>query len=62
MSESDNDTIREQILRYFYDRNSNATSERGKKGSQVKISDVKKDLKALYGLTQQQVMSNLSDR
>jgi hypothetical protein len=55
-----NDEIRRQILRYFYDRNASATSRTGKKGSAVKISDVKRDLKELHGLTQQQVMSNLT--
>jgi hypothetical protein len=47
-------------LRYFYDRNKNATSGRGKKGSSVKISDVKRELKASHGLTQQEVQSNLT--
>jgi hypothetical protein len=55
-----NDAIRHQILRYFYDRNAQATSRFGKKGSAVKISDVKRELKAQAGLTQQQVMSNLT--
>jgi subtilisin family serine protease len=55
-----NDEIRAQILRYFYDRNAGATSRQGKKGSAVKISGVKKELKSLHGLTQQQVMSNLT--
>jgi hypothetical protein len=36
--------IRSIILQYFYDRNKKATSARGKKGSAVKISDVKKEL------------------
>ena len=40
-----NDEIRRQILRYFYDRNANATSRMGKKGSAVKISDVRRELK-----------------
>jgi hypothetical protein len=52
--------IRHIMLRYFYDRNKNATSARGKKGSAVKISDVKKELKTSYGLTQQEVQSNLT--
>ena len=60
MSPNPNDEIREKMLRYFYDRNANATSERGKRGSQVRISDVKSELKDLHGLTRQQVMSNLS--
>ena len=55
-----NDATRSAILRYFYDRNKNATSGRGKRGSAVKISDVKKELKAGHGLTQQQVISNLN--
>src|SRR5487761_2209013 len=52
--------IRRIMLQYFYDRNKNATSARGKKGSAVKISDVKKELKAANGLTQQEVQSNLT--
>ncbi len=55
-----NDAIRNQILRYFYDRNASATSRFGKKGSAVKISDAKRELKDQHGLTQQQVMSNLT--
>lgn len=55
-----NNDIRHIMLQYFYDRNSNATSARGKKGSAVKISDVKKELKAANGLTPQQVQSNLT--
>ena len=54
------DQVRDFILHYFYDRNKNATSFMGKKGSAVKISDVKRDLKALHGLTQQEVHSNLT--
>ncbi len=55
-----NDTVRKQILQYFYDRDSGATSQRGKKGSAMKISDVKRELKAGYGLRQQTVISNLT--
>jgi hypothetical protein len=55
-----NDETRRQILQYFYNRNDSATSRTGKKGSAVKISDVKRELKALHGLSQQQVMSNLT--
>lgn len=55
-----NNEIRRIMLQYFYDRNKNATSARGKKGSAVKISDVKKELKATNGLTQQEVQSNLT--
>lgn len=59
-SENPNDPIRRQILEYFYERNNHATSRHGKKGSAVRISDVKRELKALHGLTQQQVMANLT--
>lgn len=55
-----NNEIRGIMLPYFYDRNKNATSARGKKGSAVKISDVKKELKASHGLSQQEVQSNLT--
>lgn len=60
MTDNPNDTIRNKILRYFYDRNASATSRFGKKGSAVKISDVKRELKELHGLAQTQVMSNLT--
>jgi hypothetical protein len=49
-----NDEIRSRILQYFYDRNATATSRFGKRGSAIKISDVKRELKGLHGLTQQQ--------
>ena len=55
-----NDEIRDRILRYFYDRNQVATSRFGKKGSAVKISDAKKELKAAHQLKQSEVMSNLT--
>jgi hypothetical protein len=55
-----NTEIRQILLQYFYDRNGNATSARGKKGSAVKISDVKRELKAKHDLTQQEVQSNLT--
>jgi hypothetical protein len=55
-----NNDIRTLMLQYFYDRNRNATSSRGKKGSSVKISDVKRELKASHALTQQEVQSNLT--
>ena len=55
-----NNEIRTVILRYFYERNRNATSSRGKKGSSVKISDVKRELKASHGLSQQEVQGNLT--
>jgi hypothetical protein len=55
-----NNEVRNLMLQYFYDRNRNATSARGKKGSAVKISDVKKELKDAHALTQQEVQSNLT--
>ncbi len=55
-----NNEIRRIMLQYFYDRNKNATSARGKKGSAVKISDVKRELKASHALQQQEVQSNLT--
>jgi hypothetical protein len=55
-----NNEIRGLMLQYFYDRNKTATSARGKKGSAVKISDVKRELKAAHDLTQQEVQSNLT--
>lgn len=48
------------MLRYFYDRNANATSCRGKKGSAAKISTIKAELKAQDQLTRQHVQSNLT--
>jgi len=55
-----NNDIRRIMLQYFYERNTKATSARGKRGAAVKISDVKKDLKTSHGLTQQEVQSNLT--
>jgi hypothetical protein len=55
-----NNEIRQIMLQYFYNRNKNATSSMGKKGSAVKISDIKAELKAQHGLTQQEVQSNLT--
>jgi len=55
-----NDQIRQQLLQCFYDRNRNATSRMGKKGSAVRISDARRELKERYGLKQQQVMANLT--
>jgi hypothetical protein len=52
--------IRALMLRYFYQRNKAATSATGKRGSAVKIRDVKAELKSQHGLTQQQVQSNLT--
>ena len=55
-----NDQIRKQILKYFYERNARASSRFGKRGSAVKISDAKRELKERFGLSQTQVMSNLT--
>ncbi len=60
MHSNPNDKMREQILKYFYDRNTSATSRFGKKGAAAKISDVKRELKGKVGLTQSQVVSNLT--
>ena len=55
-----NNQIRRLMLLYFYNRNKNATSSMGKRGSAVKIRDVKAELRAQHGLTQQEVQSNLA--
>jgi peptidoglycan hydrolase-like protein with peptidoglycan-binding domain len=56
-----NDEVRQIMLRYFYDRNKNATSRRGKTtGAAAQISVIRKDLKASHGLSIQQVQSNLT--
>jgi hypothetical protein len=55
-----NTEVRDILLRYFYDRNNSATSARGKRGFAVKISDVRKDLKASQGLSQQEVVGNIN--
>ena len=53
------DKTRSDMLRYFYDRRSRATSESGKKGLCVKISDIKRELKAMFNLSQAEVVANL---
>jgi len=55
-----NNDIRRLMLQYFYERNTAATSTFGKRGSAVKISDVKKELKEKHDLTQQEVQRNLT--
>ena len=60
MIRNPNDSIRERMLHYFYDRNANATSQRGKHGSQVASATFRRDLKCLHGFTQQQVIANLN--
>lgn len=55
------DEIREIILRYLYDRNTNATSRRGKStGAAVTISVMRADLKRSHNLTAQEIHSNLT--
>ncbi len=54
------DEVRRIILRYFYDRNCNATSSRGKKGSAVMIKAIKSELKSQHELSQKEVQSNLT--
>jgi hypothetical protein len=55
------DKLRQIILRFFYDRNCNATSVRGKhSGAAVSISVLRSELKTSHGLTRQQVVSNLT--
>lgn len=55
-----NDEIREMILKFFYDRAANATSLRGKKGSSVKMSDLKSGLKTAHGLKDNHIINNLT--
>lgn len=55
------DQIRQIMLQYFYDRNKNATSRRGKTtGAAAPISMIRKELKTSHDLTAQQVQSNLT--
>jgi hypothetical protein len=55
-----NDQIRGMILQYFYNRNKNATSRKGKKGSHVKISDVRSELKDLHGFKATEVIGHIN--
>ncbi len=55
-----NDKIRRIMLEYFYNRNAKATSSMGKKGSAVKISDIKAELKVQSNLSQPEVQCNLT--
>lgn len=53
--------VRSMMLRYFYDKNRNSKSRIGKKNSAaISISIIRSDLKELYGLKQEQVLSNLT--
>lgn len=55
------DEIRDIMLRYFYERNRNSTSRRGKTtGAAVTISILRAELKASHGLSVQQIHSNLT--
>jgi hypothetical protein len=55
-----NDEIREMILEYFYDRNNTATSRKGKKGSHIKISDIRSDLKERHGFKAGDIVGHLN--
>ena len=55
-----NDEIRQRILQFFYDRNNNATSLKGKKGSAIKMMDIKAGLKKLHELKDNQIVGNLT--
>jgi len=53
--------IRQIMLKYFYEKNKNATSRMGKKkGSAVSIKIIRSDLKESNELTQSEVVSNLT--
>ena len=55
------DEIRQIMLEYFYNRNKNATSRRGKKtGVSATISIIRTDLKSSHGLKNQEVQRNLT--
>lgn len=55
------DDVRRLMLDYFYGRNLNAGSPRGKKsGAAVSISVVRAELKSRYGLRREQVVANLT--
>jgi len=55
-----NDQVRQMILQYFYDRNQSASSRKGKKGSHVKISDVRSDLKSLHGFKANEIVGHIN--
>jgi len=55
------DQIRRLVLQYFFDRNANATSLRGKRGgAAVTMIVLRADLKASLGLSRSQVVGNLT--
>src|SRR4051812_7002203 len=51
---------RRALVRYFYQRNSTATSARGKRGYAIKITDIRRDLKVSHGLAVAEVIGNLN--
>jgi hypothetical protein len=55
----EHDQKRQQVLDYFFERARNARSMTGKFGLAVKVSQLKADLKDLYGLSQAEVITNL---
>ena len=55
-----NDEVRGMILKFFYDKASVATSLRGKKGSSIKMKDIKSGLKSEHLLKDNQIISNLT--
>lgn len=55
-----NDEIRQMILQFFYYRAINATSLRGKKGSSLKMKDIKSGLKTKHGFKDNQIIGNLT--
>jgi hypothetical protein len=55
-----NDEIRQLILQYFYERNSTATSRKGKNGSHMKISDIRSDLKTRHGFKAGDIVGHLN--
>lgn len=55
------DQVREIMLQYFYDRNKNATSRRGRKtGAAATITSIRGDVKQSHGITVHQVHGNLT--
>jgi hypothetical protein len=55
-----NNEIRKLMLDYFYSRYSNGNSMRGKKGTSVRISDLKSAMRQQHDLKPQEVVSNLT--
>jgi len=60
-SRINDDEIRWIMLRFFCERNRHARSIRGRKsGASLRVSDIRRLLKASHGLTQQEVHRNLT--